>query len=76
MRNIDRIRSMSVEELAPLLLDHYSEEEIDYDWDEEPYISGINTYIKSPSGGEFDDFWDSSMKEAIEDCIQWLNKEY
>lgn len=69
MRNIDRIREMSVEELASFLV-YSTEEDIgDYDWDENP-ISWYVTVWHSPSGNVFDDY-----QGAINDCIQWLGSE-
>lgn len=70
MRNVDRIRQMSLEELAPLLI-HSEEIDIgDYDWDENP-ISWYVTRWFSPSGR---DFWEH--KEAINDCVKWLDSEW
>mgnify|MGYP006926046761 CR=1 FL=1 len=40
IRNLDRIRQMSVGELAPLLVYKSYEIDVDYDWDENP----IETY--------------------------------
>lgn len=60
IRNLDRIRQMSVEELAPLLV---------HDWNENP-IETYNTVYNSPSGGVFDNYDD-----ALNDCVQWLNEE-
>lgn len=69
MRNVDRIRQMSLEELAPLLI-HSEEIDIgDYDWDENP-ISWYVTRWFSPSGREF-----TEQEDAIEDCINWLDSE-
>ena len=61
MRNIDRIRVMSVEELAPLLV------RIDYIIDEDSWYQDV--YI-SPDG-KVHYFYE----DAIESTIEWLNKE-
>lgn len=75
MRNIDRIRRMSLEEIAPLLV--YSEEVDtgDYDWDENP-IPCYETFWYSPSGNSFVDYCGEGKQEAIDDCIKWLDSEY
>lgn len=70
MRQIDRIRRMSLEEMAPLLVQSTEVEDIgDYDWDENP-IAWYVTVWHSPSGDVFYDHQD-----AINDCIQWLGSE-
>lgn len=75
MRNIDRIRQMSLEELAPLLV-YYTEKDIgDYDWDE----NSIPYYVSmwhSPSGNDFQDYGGNGYQDAIDDCIEWLDSEY
>ena len=75
MRNIDRIRKMSLEELAPLLI--YSKEKDigDYDWDENP-IPYYVTFWYSPSGNYFQYYGGNEEQEAIDDCIEWLDSEY
>ena len=66
IRNLDRIRQMSVEELAPLLVHESYEFDVDYDCDIETY----GTIYNSPSGGVFNNYDD-----ALDDCVQWLNEE-
>lgn len=61
MRNIDIIRQMSLEEVAPYLL----RSKIFYDWGDE-----FEVYV-SPSGLQY-----LSYEDAIEDCIKWLDLEY
>lgn len=68
IRNLDRIRQMSVEELAPLLVHESYEFDVDYDW-ENP-IETYDAVYNSPSGGVFNNYDD-----ALNDCIQWLNEE-
>lgn len=74
MRNIDRIRQMSLEGLAPLLV--YSTEEDICDYDDENSIPYYVTFWYSPSGNCFQDHVGNGMQEAIEDCIKWLDSEY
>lgn len=69
IRNLDRIRQMSVEELAPLLVHDSYECDVDYDWDENP-IETYDIVYNSPSGGVFGNYDD-----ALDDCVQWLNAE-
>lgn len=75
IRNIDRIRQISLEELAPLFV--YSKEiDIgDFDYDENP-ISFYETFWYSPSGKCFVDYYGEGYKEAVEDCIKWLDSEW
>ena len=68
IRNLDRIRQMSVEELAPLLVHESYEFDVDYDW-ENP-IETYDAVYNSPSGGVFNNYDD-----ALDDCMQWLNEE-
>lgn len=68
IRNLDRIRQMSVEELAPLLVHESYEFDVDYDW-ENP-IETYDAVYNSPSGDVFNNYDD-----ALDDCIQWLNEE-
>lgn len=63
MRNIDRIRVMSAEELAPLLVS------IDYTIDEDSRFLHHNVYI-SP-----DEVVHYFYEDAIESTIEWLNRE-
>lgn len=75
MRNIDRIRLMSLEELAPLLVYSTKEDIGDYDWDENP-IPCYETFWHSPSGTCFQDYGCNEYQDAIEDCIEWLDSEF
>jgi len=64
-------KNITTEELAQVLLYHRNDKEIDYDWDEEPYLSGlIDVYVTS-DGKEFRDDFDS----AIEHELWWLGQE-
>lgn len=66
IRNIDRIRAMSLEELAPLLIKCYRtvDEYVDY-------LEIYRYRESSPSGRAFGDY-----EDAYEDCIKWLDNEY
>lgn len=75
MRNIDRIRQMSLEEIAPLLVYSKEEDVGDYDWEENP-ISYYETFWYSPSGKYFQDYVGDGRQDAIDDCIKWLDSEY
>lgn len=75
MRNIDRIRQMSLEELAPLLV--YSTEEDIGDYDcEENLIPYYVTVWHSPSGVSFQDYGCNEYQDVVNDCIKWLDSEY
>lgn len=75
MRNIDRIRQMSLEELAPLLVYSTQEDIGDYDYDDNS-IPWYITMWHSPSGACFQDYGCNEYQDAIDDCIRWLDLEY
>lgn len=75
MRNIDRIRQMSLEELAPFLIHCEEINTGDYDWDENP-IPYYETFWFSPSGNKFVDYFGEGYDEALQDCIEWLDSEF
>lgn len=75
MRNIDRLRQISLEELAPLLIHCEEIDTGDYDWDENP-IPYYETFWFSPSGNEFVDYFGEGYKDALQDCIKWLDSEF
>ena len=69
MRNIDRLRVMSLEELAPLLI---SLRVIDGEYDSNHNFSvGKTNGYQSPSGKFY-----MSYVDALTDCIKWLDEEY
>lgn len=75
MKNIDRIRQISLEELAPLLV-YSSEEDVgDYDLNENS-IPNYVTIWYFPSGNCFQDYVGNGQLKAIDDCIKWLDSEY
>lgn len=75
MRNIDRIRQMSLEELAPLLVFSTEENIGDYDY-EGNLIPYYTTVWHSPSGVSFQDYGCNDYQDAINDCIKWSDSEY
>lgn len=68
--NMDVIRTLPIKELAMLLVRVEAEEDIDYDWDENPYIGGILERYKT-SDGEI--FWE--FAEAVEHECWWLKQQ-
>ena len=71
MTNEEYIRAnITTEELAEVLLFHRNEEEYDYDWDEEPYVSGLCDVYVTSDGEEF-----SLVEDAIEHEVWWLRQE-
>lgn len=63
MRNIDRLRAMSVEELAPLLVS------TDYTIDEDSMFLRQEVYISPDETRHY------FYEDAVEVTIEWLNKE-
>ena len=71
MTNEEYIRAnLTTELLAEVLIRHRNDEEIDYDWDEEPYVSGLTDVYATSDGMEFD-----CIESAIEHEIWWLGQE-
>lgn len=71
MTNEEFIRAnITTEELAQVLLFHRNDEEIDYDWDEEPYVSGLKDVYVTSDREEFDD-----INDAIEHEVWWLGQQ-
>lgn len=75
MRNIDRIRQMSLEELAPLFIYSTKKHIEDYYWDGK-MIPYYQTFWHSPSGNSFNDFYGKGYDESLQDCIKWLDSEF
>ena len=71
MTNLEKLRSLSAEDLAPLLVECHSEETEDYDWDDNP-IAGptIDVYVTTDGSK----YWDDE-DSAIEHEIEWLKQE-
>lgn len=69
IRNIDRIRKMSLEELALLLIrSTWISKNFNYN---QGHISLRKVEWFSPSGQKYE-----TKEEAIEDCIKWLDSEW
>lgn len=69
VRNLNRIRQMSVEELLKLLVHRsMARDWSNYDVDEDYRSVKYKPVYYSPSGNRFD-----TWKEAADDCIKWLN---
>ena len=70
--NLEYVRQLSKEKIAKLLVYSESDMEYEYDWDEEPYLYGMNTYWFQPFCGYCFD----TEEEALEDCIKCLDKKF
>ena len=69
IRNIDRIRQMSLEELAPLLIRSVW---ISKNFNQnQGHISLRKLEWFSPSGQKYE-----TKEAAVEDCIKWLDSEW
>ena len=70
MRNIDRLRKMSLDEIAPYLVTKYVEDNSHYDFKGD-YIHEYRAFWTSPKqmNREFHD-------DALQDCLEWLDEEY
>ena len=68
MRTIDKIRAMSVEELAEFLVVLGSGTDIDYDWDENAIEVPTTVWY-----GEFDGYLDK--EDVVEEVIRYLLSE-
>lgn len=69
IRNIDRIRKMSLEELAPLLI-HSTWVSKNFNHNQ-GHVSLRKVEYFSPSGQKFD-----TKGDAIADCVKWLDSEW
>jgi hypothetical protein len=66
----------NIKELAKSLIQMGVEEDIDYDWDESPYLRGIIYYPICSDGESFCYGYSTEIDdEAIEHEIEWLLKE-
>lgn len=71
MTNLERLKTLSAEELAPMLVKEQSEDDWDEDYDGEWKCLGTNFFYVSPCSN----YSYFSEEEAIEQTIQWLNDE-
>lgn len=65
----------NIRELAKNLINIRTEEDIDYDWDENPYVIGLNEYLVCSDGYEIWYLEENDWEEVIEHEIKWLLKE-
>ena len=72
MTNEQMIRSLSLRELASLVIRREYEEDIDYDWDENPFSWGIRTILVTSDGRRFDEH---DYEYALEHECWWLQQE-
>ena len=72
MTNEEMIRSLPLKELASLVIRHEYEEDIDYDWDEEPFSWGIRDIFVTSDGLKFDEY---NYEDALEHECWWLQQE-
>lgn len=72
MTNGEIIRSLPLRDLASLIILREYEEDIDYDWDEEPFSWGIKTYLVTSDGTQFDEY---DYDIALEHECWWLQQE-
>ena len=72
MTNLEYVRQLPKEEFAKFLIYECAVEDYDYDWDENPYYVGMETYWKHPFCENL--FFDEN--DALTDCIYYLNKEF
>lgn len=69
MTNEEKIKSLSRKELAALLIQKNFEEDIDYDYDENPYLWGYFTTYVTSDGQEFHE---DNYDYALEYECWWL----
>lgn len=72
MTNEEILRSLPLKDLASLVLRRDYEEDIDYDWDENPFSWGIRTILVTSDGVRF---CEDDYKEALEHECWWLKQE-
>lgn len=69
IRNIDRIRQMSLEEIAPLLIrSTWISKNFNHN---QEHVSLRKVEWFSPSGRKYE-----TKEDAVEDCIKWLDSEW
>ena len=72
MTNEQVIRFLPLRDLASLLIRYKYEDDIDYDWDENPFSWGIRTILITSDGHRFDEY---DYKDALEHECWWLQQE-
>lgn len=69
MTNLEKIKQMSAQELAEMLVVETIEVDVDYDYDECPFET-YNTVYRLPNGDIYD-----SYDDALAECLQWFDEE-
>ena len=72
MTNEQIIRQLPLKDLASLAIRHQYEEDIDYDWDEEPFSWGVRDILVTSDGLRFDAY---DYEDALEHECWWLQQE-
>lgn len=66
----DYKNNLTIEQLAELLVTTSYEEDIDYDWNEEPFSWGYETYYYTP-----DNICYAEFEDAVKHTLFWLTEE-
>lgn len=66
------IRSLPLRDLASILIRYKYEEDIDYDWDENPFSWGVRTILVTSDGRRFDEY---DYEDALDHECWWLGQE-
>ena len=72
MTNEEMIRSLPLRDLASLIIRRDYEEDIDYDWDENPFSWGIITFFVTSDGMRF---YEDDYIDALNHECWWLTQE-
>lgn len=72
MTNEQIIRSLPLKDLASIIIRHQYEEDIDYDWDENPFSWGVRTVLVTSDGVRF---YEDDYEAALEHECWWLQQE-
>lgn len=72
MTNEEILRSLSLRDLASLIIRREYEEDIDYDWDENPFSWGIRTVLVTSDGRRF---YEDDYIAALNHECWWLTQE-
>ena len=78
MKKIDKIRLMSIEDLAKFLICESIEEDVDYDYDEEAYITTNMCYVTPfctyPHWYDYDDVLEDTIAKLKEEKDDEVNR--
>jgi len=72
MTNEEILRSLPLRDLASLVIRREYEEDIDYDWDENPFSWGIRTVLITSDGRRF---YEDDYIAALNHECWWLTQE-